>query len=53
MTNLANGESVVVRINDRGPYIDGRCIDLSAAAFRRIANPSTGVINVKYDVLAG
>jgi rare lipoprotein A len=52
VTNPANGKSVIVRINDRGPYIDGRCIDLSRAAFRAIANLSQGVLGkVTYEVL--
>jgi rare lipoprotein A len=53
VTNPANGKSVIVRINDRGPYISGRCLDLSRAAFRAIANLSQGVLrNVTYEVLA-
>lgn len=36
VTNLANNESVVVRINDRGPYVRGRIIDLSKGAARAI-----------------
>ncbi len=53
VTNPSNGKSVVVRINDRGPYIDGRCLDLSQGAFRQIANLSTGVLKVvHYEVLA-
>ncbi|GAB3148057.1 hypothetical protein GCM10027290_32210 [Micromonospora sonneratiae] len=51
VTNPANGKSVVVRINDRGPYIDGRCIDLSRAAFRAIASLDLGEINVRYEIL--
>ncbi|GAB2952714.1 hypothetical protein GCM10027280_46290 [Micromonospora polyrhachis] len=51
VTNPANGKSVVVRINDRGPYIDGRCIDLSRAAFRAIASLDLGEVNVKYEIL--
>ena len=51
VTNLANGKSVVVRINDRGPFIAGRCLDLSAASFAAIANLNTGVIDVRYEVL--
>ncbi|MEV4536754.1 septal ring lytic transglycosylase RlpA family protein [Asanoa sp. NPDC049518] len=51
VTNPDNGKSVVVRINDRGPFVDGRCIDLSRAAFRAIANLSQGELTVKYDVL--
>jgi rare lipoprotein A len=52
VTNLANGKSVVVRINDRGPYVNGRCLDLSRAAFRSIASLGLGVVNVRYEVLA-
>lgn len=52
VTNLANGKTVTVRINDRGPYVDGRCLDLSLAAFEKIASTSAGVAEVKYEVLA-
>ncbi|MCI4063529.1 septal ring lytic transglycosylase RlpA family protein [Micromonospora sp. R77] len=51
VTNPANGKSVVVRINDRGPYVDGRCIDLSRAAFAAIASVDLGAVDVKYEVL--
>ncbi|MFI7430279.1 septal ring lytic transglycosylase RlpA family protein [Micromonospora sp. NPDC049836] len=51
VTNPANGKSVVVRINDRGPYIDGRCLDLSRAAFAAIAATSLGEVTVRYEVL--
>lgn len=51
VTNIANGKSVVVRINDRGPYIAGRCLDLSRAAFAEIAKLSSGVTTVRYDIL--
>ena len=40
--------SVVVRINDRGPYYGGRDLDLSYAAFDRLASPSRGEIRVCY-----
>jgi len=53
VTNVATGQSVTVRINDRGPYIDGRCLDLSTAAFSKIARTSSGVIKVNYEVLRG
>jgi len=54
VTNPANGTSVIVRINDRGPYVDGRCLDLSRAAFRVIANLETGVLkSARYEVLSG
>lgn len=51
VTNLSNGLSVVVKINDRGPYRDGYVIDLSSSAFEKIANLSTGVLNVRVEVL--
>jgi len=53
VTNQANGKSVVVRVNDRGPYVAGRCLSLSRTAFATIASPDTGVVNVTYEVLAG
>lgn len=46
VTNVANKKSVIVRINDRGPYVDGRFVDLSYGAFSAIANPSQGIITV-------
>ncbi|MGI5121856.1 septal ring lytic transglycosylase RlpA family protein [Marinactinospora thermotolerans] len=51
VTNPANGKSVTVRINDRGPYIDGRCLDLSTAAFETIASASQGVVDVEWQVV--
>ena len=50
VTNLDNGKSVVVRINNRGPYSKGRVIDLSKAAFSKIASTSKGVTRVKLEV---
>ena len=47
VTNLANGRSVNVTINDRGPYIDGRIIDLNDSAFEQIASFDSGVIDVR------
>ncbi len=46
VTNPDTGLSVVVRINDRGPYVEGRSLDLSTGAFMAIAPESTGVIHV-------
>ena len=46
ITNLDNGKSVLARINDRGPYVPNRIIDLSPAAFAEIANLESGVIRV-------
>lgn len=51
VTNLDNGKSIVVRINDRGPFVRGRVIDLSKAAFQRIASTRVGVVDVKVEVL--
>ncbi len=51
VTNIANNKSVVVRINDRGPYIRGRIIDLSKAMFKKIADPKVGVIDVTVTVI--
>ncbi|WP_422772597.1 septal ring lytic transglycosylase RlpA family protein [Plantactinospora sp. WMMC1484] len=51
VTNPDNGRSVVVRINDRGPFIAGRCIDLSRAAFAAIASLDLGAVDVRYEVL--
>lgn len=52
VTNPKNGKTVVVRINDRGPYIAGRCLDLSKAAMQAIGGTSAGVITVKYEVVS-
>ncbi len=51
VTNTANGKSVTVRINDRGPFVAGRCLDLTRAAFAAIASLGAGVITVQYQVL--
>ena len=51
VTNLNNGKSVVVRINDRGPFIKGRIIDLSYAAAKKLGMSETGVAPVKIKVL--
>ena len=51
VTNAKNGKSVVVRINDRGPFVKGRIIDLSRSAFSKIGNTSAGVIDVKIEVV--
>ena len=51
VTNVSNGKSVVVRINDRGPFVKGRIIDLSKAAFSAIANTRLGVVDVVVRVL--
>jgi rare lipoprotein A (peptidoglycan hydrolase) len=52
VTNRHNDRSVVVRINDRGPFVAGRCLDLSSAAMQAVGGLGSGVIPVKYEVLA-
>jgi rare lipoprotein A len=51
VTNLQNGRSVIVRINDRGPFIRDRIIDLSAAAARSLNMLSSGVAPVRLTIL--
>lgn len=51
VTNTKNKKSVIVKINDRGPYVKGRIIDLSRSAFSRIARLEAGIINVKIEVV--
>ncbi|MGB7932985.1 MAG: septal ring lytic transglycosylase RlpA family protein [Gammaproteobacteria bacterium] len=51
VTNLNNGESVTIRINDRGPFVKGRIIDLSRAAFSQIADLNRGVAKVEIRVV--
>ena len=51
VTNPENGKSVIVRINDRGPFVKGRVIDLSYAAFSQIESPGKGVTKVELQVL--
>jgi len=52
ITNVANGESVVVKVNDRGPHKRGRELDLSKRAFMSITdNKNHGVIRVNIEVL--
>ncbi len=51
VTNLKTGKSVVVRINDRGPFIRNRVIDLSLGAAKVVGLTKSGVAKVKYTVL--
>src|SRR6266705_3877095 len=51
VTNLSNGRAVEVRINDRGPFVDGRAIDLSYAAARTIGLVGPGTGRVRIEVL--
>ena len=51
VTNLKNHQSVVVKINDRGPHIKGRIIDLTRYAFGKIGDTNSGLIKVKLEVV--
>ena len=51
VTNIENQKSVIVRINDRGPYVEGRDMDLSLAAFTSIAERSKGKIMAQFERL--
>jgi rare lipoprotein A len=52
VTNLSNGKQVDVRITDRGPFVDGRIIDLSLAAAREIDMVRQGITRVRLKVIA-
>lgn len=47
VTNLENKKEVIVRINDRGPYVKGRIIDLSRAAAQRLGMIKKGIVKVR------
>ena len=52
VTNLDNGKSVVVRVNDRGPFVNNRIIDLSKAAAEKLDFTQTGTAKVRVEILA-
>jgi rare lipoprotein A len=52
VTNLTNGKSTIVRITDRGPFVENRIIDLSLAAAREIESIGPGVVPVRVEVLS-
>jgi rare lipoprotein A len=52
VTNLDNGRQTEVRINDRGPFVDGRIIDLSFAAARSVDMVGAGIARVRLELLA-
>ena len=51
VTNLANGQEVVVRINDRGPWGKSRIVDVSYAAAKQLGMHRTGIAKVKLELL--
>lgn len=52
VTNLSNDQSVVVRINDRGPFVKNRLIDLSKSAAKSIDMIASGTADVRLEVLS-
>ena len=53
VTNLSNNSSVVVRVNDRGPFVKGRVIDVSLAAAKKLDLVRTGVAKVEVVPVSG
>jgi peptidoglycan lytic transglycosylase len=53
VTSLSNGKSVVVRVNDRGPFKEGRIIDLSLEAAKRLSMTEAGTAAVKLEIISG
>lgn len=51
ITNIHNNKSVIVTINDRGPFVGNRKFDLSKAAFNEIASIGSGVIKATFEIL--
>ena len=51
VTNINNGKTVTVKINDRGPFVKGRIIDLTRAAFSKIESVDKGVAKVRIKVM--
>jgi rare lipoprotein A len=51
VTNLENNQSVIVRVNDRGPFVGNRILDLSYGAARDIDMISSGVVRVKIKIV--
>jgi len=51
VTNVATGKSVTVRVNDRGPFVGGRVVDVSYSAAQALGMVHSGVANVKVDVV--
>jgi rare lipoprotein A len=51
ITNLRTGKSVIVKVNDRGPFHRTRAFDLSKAAFNEIGNSNSGTIPIEYEIV--
>jgi rare lipoprotein A len=51
VTNVATGQSVTVRVNDRGPFVPGRVVDVSHSAAQTLGMVEGGIAKVKLDVV--
>ena len=51
VTNLHNNKQIIVKVNDRGPFVDGRIIDLSYAAAKKLDITSNGTANVEIEII--
>jgi rare lipoprotein A len=51
VTHLGNGRSLIVKVNDRGPFVDGRILDLSLGAAKRLDMIEEGVAEVKIEIV--
>ena len=51
VTNLENGRSIIVRVNDRGPFVKGRILDLSAGAARKLGFYDEGTVRVDVEAI--
>lgn len=50
VTNIDNDSTIIVRVNDRGPFIDGRDLDMSRRAAEDLGMIDAGVVNIKYEI---
>ena len=53
VTNLENRRSIILRVNDRGPFVEGRIIDLSAGAARKLGFYDKGTAKVRVETFLG
>ena len=51
VTNLENGKSIELKVNDRGPFVDGRIIDLSQGAAKKLDMIQSGIVMVRIEVI--
>lgn len=51
VTNLKSNDTVIVTVNDRGPFIKGRDVDLSKKAFSKLGDLDKGLLKVKYEII--